>query len=110
MRLVFPISLLIALSLGMSGCNRPPELEAAITDEARAAPRPKLTDNRIVLIPAGHTLLDEETQARMTARAGALKDRAEAVSGPVIAPAEAQQTRERAARLRRTAAQVAQDD
>ncbi|MFV0333031.1 MAG: hypothetical protein ACK5JR_03025 [Tropicimonas sp.] len=108
MRLVLPIAL-SCLSLAMTGCNRPPELEAAITEEARAAPAPKLTDIRMALAPAETIRLDEAEQARMAARGAALQDRAKAATGPVISAAEAQDAQERAARLRQArAAQVAE--
>ena len=109
MRLFPAILLMMAPCLYLAGCTPAPELDAAISAEAKVAPAPRLTDNQIVLAPASGLLLDEATQEQMTARGTALKERAKvATAGPVISPEEAAAANARAARLReQAAAQVA---
>ncbi|MDV7145699.1 hypothetical protein R3X27_23700 [Tropicimonas sp. TH_r6] len=107
MRASFPI--LIPALVALAGCAQFPELDATVTEEARAAPAPELVDNSVVLGPASEAILDEETQADMEARAAALEARAEAASGPVISPEEKAELLRRAAALRAEAARVAQE-
>lgn len=101
------IAALILLGAGLAGCARFPELDAAVTEQAKQAERPRLSDNRIVLEPADTLVIDAETQAEMAARSAAMAARAEAAAAPVVPPKEAAALLDRAAALRAEAARVA---
>ncbi len=107
MRPFLPILFLATAVL--SGCTQFPELDGAVTEEAKAASAPEIVDNSVVLGPAAEAILDVETQAEMEARAVALEARALAASGPIISPEEKAALLERAAALRAEAARVAQE-
>lgn len=109
MRLV-PSRIFLCLGLLLPGCAQFPELDATITEQARQAPDPELTDNIVVLGPAAEALLDEETVEELESRAAALEARALAASGPLIPPEERAEILRRAAALRERAAQVAQQE
>ncbi|NDR59621.1 hypothetical protein [Aliiruegeria sabulilitoris] len=104
-----PLLVTICLFVLPTACAQFPELDERITDKARQADRPVLTDNAVVLEPASEALLDTETRDEMLARAAALQARAEAASGPVISPEEKAELLRRAAELRAEAARVAQE-
>lgn len=101
------LSALICLVLVGAGCASFPEVDAAVSEEAKVADRPNLADNRILLAKAGGTALDIETQEAMKARADALGGRVAEMDGPVIPPDEAQRITDAARRLAEEAARVA---
>lgn len=104
------IAFLLCLGAGLAGCARFPELEAVTSEAAKQSDRPLLADNRVVLDPAGELLIDEETQAEMSARADAMAARAEAAAGPVVPPEEAAVLHARADALRDAATRVAEEN
>ena len=104
-----PLFALTCVLVVLSGCARFPELDERVSEEAKQAERPVLTDYSVVLEPASETLLDTETRDEMLARAADLQARAEAASGPVISPEEKAELLRRAAELRAEAARVAQE-
>ena len=106
-----PFLLLSGLLLSaLAGCARFPEVEAAVTEEAKAAPRPVLTDNDVVLVPAGEALIDPDVAAELTARSADLRAQAAEATGPILTPEERAAFGTRAALLRAEAARVAQEE
>ena len=65
-------ALILSLAL-LTGCTDFPELDTATSAEARAAPYPRLVPLEGLLVGAEVTALDEETGARLAARAAALR-------------------------------------
>lgn len=68
-------ALILSLAL-LTGCTQFPELEAATSAEARAAPYPRLVPLEGLLAGAQVTGLEPETGTRLAARAAALRGRA----------------------------------
>lgn len=68
-------ALILSLAL-LTGCTQFPELEAATSAEARAAPYPRLVPLEGLLAGAEETGLEPETGTRLAARAAALRGQA----------------------------------
>ncbi|WP_299134321.1 hypothetical protein [uncultured Amaricoccus sp.] len=83
---------LAAAALILAGCAPPKEADIPISDAAAARPAPKLAETarftRAIdaAVPAIAAL--EDQRATLAAGAAALNQRAAALSGPVIPPAE----------------------
>lgn len=79
-------SLALALIAGLTaaGCAQFPELDATLTDEARAAPYPDLVPLEGLQARIGSTRIDPGTAPAVQARIAALKSRASRLRGTVI--------------------------
>ncbi len=78
------LALALLIALGAAGCTQFPELDATLTDEARAAPYPDLVPLDGLQARINGTNTDPETVPTIEARITGLKSRASGLSGTVI--------------------------
>lgn len=101
--------ILCLAAIGLAGCTTFPELDAAVSEEAKAAEDPELLDRRRFLVPYESQTIGTETQATLEAEAAGLRTRASGLSGAVIDSATRSELEARHLRLREEAARVAPD-
>ncbi len=89
----------LVLACVLGGCATFPELDAEISEDAKAAEPLQLADNRTLLSAGSTTTLDLSTQAALQARTDALKSRATGLAGPVVSLDEQQALQEAGDRL-----------
>ncbi len=90
-----------------AGCASFPDLDAAISEEAKQAPAPVLVDDRPIIRAAGPGRRDISTPEELQARASALQSRGAGQPAPVIDAAERARLLEVHERLREEASRVA---
>lgn len=77
------LALVVILAL-LGACREFPELDAAVDDDARAAPYPDLLPAEALRGRAGEPRRGAETRRELEERAAALRGRAEALRGGVV--------------------------
>lgn len=78
------IPVTLALTMAVAGCVAVPELDRAISDEARLAPYPDLIPVETIRAEVPEPRIADDTGPDLQARAEALQRRADALRGPVI--------------------------
>lgn len=102
-----PAPIVLLCLAALAGCAQFPELDAVVSEEAKAAPDPVLTDNRPLLAAAAGGTIDETTQTSLQSRAAALQGRAGGLAGPVLLPEDRAEIDAAHSRLRGLTARVA---
>jgi len=69
---------------GLAACARPPALDGSVTEADRRAPYPRLVPLDAILAAAPAPRAAPEDAGRLADRAGALRDRARRLRGPVV--------------------------
>ena len=72
---------LLAFATVLAGCTDFPQLDAAVSDKARAAAYPELVPTEGLLAKRGNNRVDENTGPDLLARAERLKARAKLLRG-----------------------------
>lgn len=96
-----------SLACILAGCATFPELEALVSEEARARPDPVLADRQVLAEARAAQTLDETTQQALSARAAGLRARAGQLEAPVVGEDGRQELAAARERLRDGAARVA---